>query len=610
MMEEKRSYKQQSTKNMLLLAAWFGIFAGLGEGVILIALQASGRLTFASAEIIWIASIFNLVLFIIIGLALAIVGKISKNIPVLAIAILLFGFLTALDWIGLIFFERLYKWAQLIFAIGIGVALLRSYNGQPVKWMAFWNRSLPYLVGITLLFFVGFRLIPRLQEEITESNLAPARTTAPNILLIVIDTLRSDHVSGNGYPRNTTPNIDQLAEQGVSFNQAFSTSSYSLPSHVSLLTGMNVNEHDIEWDTPKALGSNSLPTLAEALRDAGYRTGGFSANLFWVTTEQGFNRGFLHFEDYFQTLGEFLVRPFFGKVISSFYYSIFKYSDIIGRRYAPDINRSVISWANRETDHPFFVFINYLDAHDPYLPPQPYRSQFSEFDNPGGLLNNDLGRIDLELTDDELKGEIDAYDGAIAFVDKHIGELVRTLKVGTSRPLMVIITSDHGEAFGEHDLYLHGKSLYREEIQVPLIMYYPSIIPADTRIDLPVSITSLPSTIMDLANLESQNKFPGTSLVQVWESRENVKNWSSPLVEIKQQDWVPERAPVHKGWLKSIISSGWQYIEHEVGQPELYNLQDDPAEANNLASNISLAPVVEKFTSEISYLLEKAKGEK
>lgn len=588
------------------LAAWFGILAGLVEGLLYIGLQAAGSLVYTNAQILWIAPVVNFILFLMVASGLWISSRIFPKLPWMVVAVFAFSMLTLLDWLGVVLFEKLYRWALILFAAGLGVVITRNIASRLEAWLNFCRRSLPWLVGIVLLVAIGLNSSARLIEKRAVNDLPAAAPGAPNVVLIVVDTLRSDHLSSNGYQRQTTPNLDALAAQGVSFQNAFSTSSYSLPSHVSLLTGKNIFEHAVEWDRPKALIDEPIPTLPEMLQNLGYRTGGFSANLFWVTREQGFDRGFVYFEDYFENLADILIRPFYSRILKNVWYSVNPFSDIIGRRYAEEINRSVLKWVAQDPEKPFFIFINYLDAHDPYLPPQPYRSMFSDQENPGGILNNDLGRQDPQLSPEELQSEIDAYDGAIAYVDAQIGKLVSHLEDQTNGNLLVVVTSDHGEAFGEHGVYLHGMSLYREEVHVPLVIYAPDRVPAGLSIQQPVSIISIPSTVIQLATENQAEPFSAPSLSELWTAAGQVSDWPDPLIELAMQDWKPARAPVTKGWIKSIVSPEWQFIAHEVLDPEIFDLSKDLFQANNLAEQPGMAQIVETFQAQITKALQKS----
>jgi arylsulfatase A-like enzyme len=286
------------------------------------------------------------------------------------------------------------------------------------------------------------------QTQLTEPTAILASPDTPNILLIVIDTLRSDHLSSYGYERSTSPTIDSLAEQGVLFENTFSTSPYTAPSHASLLTGRYPREHGAQWITRRPILDDRYPTLPQALKARGYRTAAFSANRFWFTREQGLGRGFIHFEDNFHSPGDMAVRTFYGRKFEEFILRRL-FEDYPWRQQARDINNSVVHWLQRDPDIPFFAFLNYFDAHDPYFPPQPYRSEFSALENPGGIVNSYQNRYSPKLTPQELQNEIDAYDGAISYVDDHIAQLLAEIRrLGLGDNVLVIITSDHGKPLG------------------------------------------------------------------------------------------------------------------------------------------------------------------
>src|SRR5215470_1373262 len=175
-----------------------------------------------------------------------------------------------------------------------------------------------------------------------------ASSDAPNIIMIVIDALRADHLSSYGYVRPTSPHLDRLAQQGVVFEHALSASSYTLPAHASLLTGRYLYEHGVEWNNRTARFANRYPRLAEALQSRGYRTAAFSANVFWVTRSKGFGRGFIHFEDYFQSVADMAARTLYGRIIETLILRRLGYEDIPARRRASDINRSVLQWIERD----------------------------------------------------------------------------------------------------------------------------------------------------------------------------------------------------------------------------------------------------------------------
>jgi arylsulfatase A-like enzyme len=417
----------------------------------------------------------------------------------------------------------------------------------------------------------------------------------PNILFIVIDTLRADHVSSYGYERPTSPNIDSLAQQGVLFEAAFSAAPYTAPSHASLLTGHFPHEHGVQWITRKPTFDGRYPTLPEVLHDRGYRTAAFSANHFWFTREQGFGRGFGRFDDTYRSPVEMAMRTVYGRKIEE---TIIKhiFEDYPWRTGARGINSSVLHWLKQDSERPFFAFLNYFDVHDPYFPPQPYRNKFSALKNPGGIINSYQNRFNPELTSQEVQNEIDAYDGTVSFVDDQIGELLAQIgDLGLGDNLMVIITSDHGEAFGEHGVFLHPNSVYLEEIHVPLVLWQPGVIPAGVRVAQPVSNASLATTIMGLLGEGGQEVFPGQSLVLSWEKPEAPPDVPLPLAEMEHWPWMYPMAPSSQGAMSSLISPEYHYIEHETLGIELYAWRHDPRESLNLADSKEGRTAVEWF---------------
>ncbi len=367
-----------------------------------------------------------------------------------------------------------------------------------------------------LLAFIFIEGGSRLRERFAINQLPPASPSSPNVLLIVADTLRSDHLASYGYSRQTTPAIDALAAEGVLFENSFSTSSYTLPSHASLLTGRYPRDHHVEWDTSHRPPKRAVPNLPQELQSIGYRTGAFSANTFFFTREHGFGRGFLHFEDFFHSLSDMAWRTAYGGIVTRYVRPRIGLEDLPGRKYAVDVTAEAERWIRRDTERPIFVIANYIDCHDPYLPPQPFRSKFSTIKNPGGLINSKL-HIPKSLTDEQLQSEIDAYDGAIAYIDSQVSRLVSAVqKMTPDRELLVIFTSDHGEEFGEHGGFLHQRHLYRELIQVPLIVWEPGHVPRGKRLSQPVSNASIPATVMGLLERDS-DLFPVPSLEPLWE---------------------------------------------------------------------------------------------
>jgi arylsulfatase A-like enzyme len=379
----------------------------------------------------------------------------------------------------------------------------------------------------------------------------------------------------------------------VLFENAFSTCSYSLQSHVSLLTGLYTYEHGATWTTSKAIASGSYPVLPEKLQTLGYVTGAFSANTFWFSREHGFGRGFIHFDDYFHSLQDVVLRTAYGRIFTKTL--LLKIDeDIPARKRAPYTNNAVLKWMNRNSDHPAFVMINYFDVHDPYLPPEPYRHRFSTAANLGGLINSDL-HVPEKMTPEELQSEIDAYDGGISYIDEQVNNLVTALQQRNSkRELLVVITSDHGEEFYEDGSFTHGHNLHNKLIHVPLIFWQPGRIPQGVRVGQAVTNSAIPATIMDLLG-KDKDLFRGPSLQTLWTSPEPPSEWPFPLSELAKRWWEPDRLPVHHGSLLSLVSPTFHFIQHQTLGAKLFDRKSDPLEKNNLVDKPEMQPVIAEF---------------
>jgi len=605
-------------RDILPLAIWFGLAAGLIEGLVFLLFPFLLQFEWVSRdvllpdvaiELIWISPLFNGLLFGAIGLGLIGLFKLARlarpdrRLPVVVTSVSLFSFLSFLDWLALLWSRRIHHLSLAILAAGLAATFTRYARKREERMSRLWRRTLPWLAAAVALVFAGVESGGWLRERMAISALASAPPSAPNLLVIVVDTLRADHLSGYGYARPTSPRLDRLAQEGALFESAFSASSWTAPSHASLLTGRYPHEHGVEWRTPRALLDGRYPTLAEALKERGYRTAAFSANSFWFTRPMGFGRGFIRFEDFFQSPSDMALRTFYGRAFEQVVLRRLGIEDFPARKRAADINRSVLRWVDRDREKPFFAFLNYMDTHDPYLPPAPFRGKFSRSPAPGGILNGRLGRYHPLMTSEELQGEIDAYDGAIAYVDDQIGRLLDELRRRAMLDrTVVLVTSDHGESLGERGFLLHANSLYLETIHVPLIFRYPEKTPAGARVTQPVTNAAAAATVMELVGAGRQTMFPLPSLLQLWRpgcAPQAAASWPPPLAEIERQPWSLDRYPVSRGWIKSLVSSEWHYIRYENLGAEIYDWKNDEREEHNLINNPRVESATETLHSRL-----------
>jgi arylsulfatase A-like enzyme len=272
----------------------------------------------------------------------------------------------------------------------------------------------------------------------------------PNVLLISIDTLRRDHCTPYGYERNTTPNLQVLAEQGAVFDLAYAPSATTAPSHVTMLTSLYPIGHQV-LDNGWVLTEDAY-TLAEHLGAHGYQTAAFVSSSV-LDKRFGFAQGFTFFDDDFSSSKSTVHQKLWDDLPEG-----------LDRR-ADDTTGKVIDWLKqqRDPDQPFFLFIHYFDPHDPYVPPKDVLSKL----RPKGK----------RLT--KLENQILKYDGEIMFTDREIGKLLGTLEqLGLKEETLVVVTSDHGEGLGQHGHMYHSINIYEEQVRVPLIFRYPAGIPA------------------------------------------------------------------------------------------------------------------------------------
>ena len=462
-----------------------------------------------------------------------------------------------------------------------------------VRWQ---KRTLPVLLLLALWCIVGFPIKQRIHERRALEKLPSASAGAPNVLVVVVDTLRADHLSTYGYERPTSPRLTQLASQGTLFDNAIAPSSWTLPVHASLLTGLYPDQHHVDSDG--SLLGWDYPVLGDEFMARGYRTAAFSANTLLFSRRRGFGRGFIHFEDDFQSFGSSFAQTFYGDLIKHLLFHLELKRDLFGRRSAQQINRHALRWID-SGHRPFFVFLNYMDVHDPYRPPEPYLHRYTKLKNPGSRASEHWDWFE-HLTPQQRQGAVDAYDGAINYVDDHIQQLMEQLQQrGLTRNTIVVITSDHGESFGEHGLMTHGNALYRELIHVPLIFWAPGRIPAGRRIDAPVSLTSLPATLLEEVGESSHPHFPEPSLARFWNGAGAQPAMTNPISELAQLNWNPS-FPDYYGPMASITTAHWHYISGGKFGDQLFPCCTDEPEQLNLAGTVIGQELTSRFQRELA----------
>ncbi len=599
------SLDSHASGTVFRMAAWFGIVAGLIEGILYLVLQelrwssgAAWKLP-ASVEIIWIAGFFNALFYLTVALGLLVCARLIPRLPVLPSAVFFFSAMSFV--IFLQFPGKIHPAGVVVLALGLAAAVRRWYKKRELAAIRFWKQTTPWAVGLAIFSFLAVQGGLWARERHAIRNLPPHSPNAPNILVIVVDTLRADHLSLYGYPRATSPHLDALARRSVWFENAVATSSWTLPSHASLLTGRYPHEHGAE----KVQYDGRFPTLAEALEGLGYRTGAFSANQYWFGRREGFARGFIRFADYFQNLHAMAVRPFYGRMLDTLWRQASASKDLPARKLASDVTAASWQWMASDRDKPFFAILNYFDPHKPYLPPEPYLTKFAasrdKFYATAMFDGNDF----TQMTSAQMQRDIDSYDGAISFVDQEIDHLLGDLQArGILSNTLVVITSDHGESFGEHGMYTHRNALYLEGIRVPLILSWMGHLPAGVQVKHPVSIAALPATLLETLGQSRPAEFPVPSLVHWWREPSLQTEEPTPLSELAHLPEEPfKRHPVVHGAMKSLLSPQYHYIVHDKFGPELYDWVQDPPELNNLIRTPEGKKIAEEFSASLQRML-------
>jgi len=447
-----------------------------------------------------------------------------------------------------------------------------------------------------------------------------------NVILITVDCLRADHLSCYGYYRKTSPYLDELAEKGILFTQAFSNGPWTPLSFPSILTStypLQYSPFDYHL-SPKRL------MLSEVLKQNGYLTGAFHSNPY-LSNFYGYNRGFDIFYDSIFTEERIKVRSsfqFLTKVKTKLERSLGQQNFIYRLLYrvggeiikkepkwrkikrakrlreidekiiesASTINTKVISWL-KDVKEPFFLWVHYMDVRMGYLPPEKCLEYYTHFSSslPNKARIRELSEkvyrtlyaAKERFSDDEIKLLIDLYDAEVRYVDEHIKLLLdNARKMRLLDETLVIITADHGDEFLEHGDIGHHSKLYDELLHVPLIIYAPEL-DKNIVIDDLVSLLDLAPTILDILNIKKPEQWVGESLLTLIEgkrTRENMGVISEALVYGRRR--IAYRT---KKW-KLIVDEGKNTYE-------LYNLEEDPKELNNVAEEYP--NLVEEFSLKI-----------
>ena len=344
-----------------------------------------------------------------------------------------------------------------------------------------------------------------------ENPPTPARAPLegpPDIVLVSIDTLRPDHLGSYGYVRDTSPTIDGLARGGVRFENAVSTTSWTLPAHAALFTGLYDSAHGL-IDNGLRLGEGHQ-TLAEVLHDAGYQTAGFFGGPY-LHPVSGLDQGFEHYESCMSPLGDDLSPLQEAERVIRNTGLEATFTDVTGPRTV----RAVRRWLGHASARPFFLFVHFWDVHYDFNPPREYVERFDP-DYAGSLDASDFPRnkaIHASMDARDRRHLIALYDGEIRFTDEQLRQVLVALEPrGRLENTIVVVTADHGEEFFEHGRKGHRSTLYDESIRVPLVISWPRGLAAHRVVGDQVRLVDVMPTLLSLADVEAPPDLDGRDL--------------------------------------------------------------------------------------------------
>jgi arylsulfatase A-like enzyme len=599
------------------LALWFGLIIGLSE-LVLTRVQKpltdpSPGLFRMNRHIMWTIPAVNLVVFGLCGLGIVLVLRARPRLGVRAAV----GPLSFMATLALLLSCRwLHVLACLVLAFLFAFRLTRRIEADFPALQRLVRRSMSPMAGLVAAV-IGFSLCGqslgvRQAAVPTPAVLAGGQDTArPNVLLIVLDTVRADHLSLHGYSRDTSPNLSRLARRGINFEQARSTAPWTLPSHATMMTGRW--PHELSTGINQPLDGTHV-TIAEYLAANGYATAGFVANATYCGIETGLGRGFAHYEDHELSVADILWTSALGQRI--LLQGMFRPERRTGgtpndyhRKDADQIRRDMLAWVLRQQGRPYFAFLNLYDAHDPYIPPTDFDRHFgvrSQSAADLAILERWFIQDKKKLTTGEIQSVIDAYDDGIAYLDEQLGRLIDDLDwLGLLANTLVIVTADHGEHLGEHQLYGHASSLYDAEIHVPLLILLPGQAYAGRTVTAQVSLRDLAATIADVTGLRG-SPFPGRSLGCYWAAsaqppqEPSMSEVDAPVMSAPNQG----RSPVFRGPMKALAFGKYVYVRNGDGQEELFDVAADPMQSSNLAALPNVRSILDQVRADLDRLLE------
>jgi len=445
--------------------------------------------------------------------------------------------------------------ARLTYSLGMFAGRVRidfrGWEGAPQGWHAGFLQSLARILPAVIAF----------------SLWTGAPHCKPNILLLVLDTVRPDHLSCYGYNRNTSPTVDSLAAEGLLFEYAYTATPASQFAHEALLTGVIPGYSEEFIYRPDQ-------TLAGIMSKTGYVSVGVTAN---PLLDPDLYSGFAGFDSY-TLCAAGLKRPDKRKQEERLAYWEHLRCDSVNARVEERLEE-LLSQGTFGQGRKLFLFVNYMDAHEPYEAPGEYKEMFTRgYDSSisGDILDQATSidgfivRTLPTLSPDDVERLRALYDGEIAYEDGGLRRLLCILdRLGFGEDLAVIVVSDHGEYLGEHGMFCHANGLDEEVLHVACIVHYPEGTGPPRRVSLPVSLADVPATILDLAELEAPSYMDGISLIREIPQEHHV--FSIDFGSVRRARILGPSLRYKK---VSVRWDKWKFIE-KVSKDELYELEGD-----------------------------------
>jgi|CXWL01.1.fsa_nt_gi arylsulfatase A-like enzyme len=419
--------------------------------------------------------------------------------------------------------------------------------------------------------------------------------TRPNIVFVLLDTVRHDHLKAYGYDRDTAPELDRhLVASGMVVERAYAQAPWTLPSAVSYMTSRYPGE--LLGRDPAAYGIPAeTPSLPEVLQRLGYRTAGFLGNP-TLREENGFGRGFDTFHS--------------PEGLEALYLN------------ASDLHRRIEPWLRAHQHEPFFLYAHYIDPHDPYANPELVDGKSPWFDDPGGISGEWIhgvyaGVLPLEDAERDRRHLISLYDSEIRFADRYLGRLVEALEPEVLARTLFVFASDHGEEFFDHGGWKHGQSLYEEQIRVPLVFRWDGRIAPGSRLDATVRLLDVAPTLVAAAGGESPADWQGVNLLPALTGEAPAPRLAAFSQHLAHGPLRAAAVLDGKKLLRfnrlepftpadSLQDHLYRVDLGRLGPLELYDLAEDPAERRNLVAEPGAPALVAPLSPVLASHLDRA----